>query len=87
METVTISKQEYKKLKNLEEIDMGFLSELVQGVVLYMSCFFEIVMTDEILDGSDVVCRLLGEGERFSDQTRYPLSQRAVESLDVIGDT
>ena len=59
METVTISKQEYKKLKNLEEIDMGFLSELVQGVVLYMSCFFEIVMANKILDGTDVTGQFL----------------------------
>jgi predicted CopG family antitoxin len=32
METITIPKQEYKKLKKLEEIDMELLSELVQGL-------------------------------------------------------
>ena len=42
-------------------------------------------MTDEILDGADVICQRLGKGERFSDQTRHPLSQCAVESLDGIG--
>ena len=42
-------------------------------------------MANEILDGTDVICQLLGEGERFSDQPRDPLSQRTVESLDVIG--
>lgn len=31
-ETVTIPKEEYEKLKNLEEIDMELLSELVQGL-------------------------------------------------------
>ena len=44
-------------------------------------------MTNEILDGSDVICQFLGEGKRLSDQTRHSLSQRAVESLDVIGFT
>ena len=42
-------------------------------------------MANEILDGTDVICQLLGKGERFSDQPRDPLSQRIVESLDVIG--
>ena len=42
-------------------------------------------MANEILDGTDVICQLLGEGERFSDQPRYPLSQRTVKPLDVIG--
>lgn len=32
METVTISKHEYQKLKKLEKIDMELLSELVQGL-------------------------------------------------------
>ena len=32
METVTISKKEYQKLKTLEEMDMELLSELVQGL-------------------------------------------------------
>jgi predicted CopG family antitoxin len=31
METVTISKKEYKRLKKLEEIDMELLSELIEG--------------------------------------------------------
>ncbi len=42
-------------------------------------------MANEILYCADVICQFLGEGERFSDQTRYPLSQRAVESFDMIG--
>ncbi len=32
METITIPKQEYKKLKHLEDIDMKLLSELVHGL-------------------------------------------------------
>ena len=51
----------------------------------YMSCFVEIVVTNEILDGTNVIRKLFGKGKRLSDQTRYPLSQRAVESFDVIG--
>ena len=31
METVTISKKEYERLKKLEEIDMELLSELIEG--------------------------------------------------------
>ena len=31
-ETITIPKEEYEKLKNLEEIDMELLSDLVQGL-------------------------------------------------------
>ena len=42
-------------------------------------------MANEILDGTNVIRQFLGEGERFSDQPRDPLSQRAVESLDMIG--
>ncbi len=43
-------------------------------------------MANEILYRADMICQLLGEGKRHSDQTRAPLSQCAVESLDVIGD-
>ena len=32
MQTVTIPKQEYQKLKRLEEIDIELLGELVQGL-------------------------------------------------------
>ena len=46
---------------------------------------FKIVVTDEILYRADVIDQYLGKRERFSDQTRYPLSQRTVESFDVIG--
>ena len=42
-------------------------------------------MANEILYRADMVCQLLGKGERLSDQPRHPLSQRAVESFDVIG--
>ena len=42
-------------------------------------------MTNEILDGADVICKLFGKRERFSDQTRYLKSQGTVKSLDVIG--
>ena len=42
-------------------------------------------MANEVLYRADVICQLLGEGERFSDQTRYLKSQGTVKSLDVIG--
>ena len=42
-------------------------------------------MANEILDGADMIGEFLGKRERVSDQPRYPLSQRAVESIDVIG--
>ena len=42
-------------------------------------------MTNEIFDGSDMIGEFLGKGKRFSDQTRYSLSQRAVEPLDMVG--
>lgn len=32
-------------------------------VVRYMSCLCEIVMVNEVLDGSDVTCHLLGKRE------------------------
>ncbi len=32
METITVSKKEFERLKKLEEIDMELLSELVQGL-------------------------------------------------------
>ena len=32
METITIPKQEYRKLKKLEDIDMKLLAELAQGL-------------------------------------------------------
>ena len=42
-------------------------------------------MANEILDGADVICQLLGKRERLPDQTKYPLSQRAIKPLDMIG--
>ena len=42
-------------------------------------------MANEVLDGANMIGELLGKGKRFSDQTRYSLSQRAVESFLVIG--
>ncbi len=43
-------------------------------------------MANEILYGADVIGQVLREGERLPNETRDPLSQCAVESLDVIGD-
>ena len=43
-------------------------------------------MANEILNRADVICQLLGKRERLPDQSRDPLSQGTVESLDVIGD-
>ena len=42
-------------------------------------------MANEILDSANMIGELLGKGERLSDQPIHPLSQGAVESLDVIG--
>ena len=42
-------------------------------------------MANEVLDGANMIGELLGKGKRFSDQTRYSLSQRAVEPLDMVG--
>ncbi len=42
-------------------------------------------MANEVFDGADVIGQLLGKRERLPDQTRDPLSQCAVESLDMIG--
>ena len=42
-------------------------------------------MANEVLDGANMIGELLGKGKRFYDQTRYSLSQRAVESFLVIG--
>ena len=42
-------------------------------------------MANEVLYRADVICQLLGEGERFSDQTRYLKSQGTVKPLDMIG--
>ena len=42
-------------------------------------------MANEILYRANMIRQFLGEGKRLSDQPRYPLSQRAVESFDVIG--
>ncbi len=54
-------------------------------VVLYMYCFAEIVVANEILDSADVIFQFLREGKRRPDQTGNSLSQRAVESFDMIG--
>ena len=43
-------------------------------------------MANEILYRADVIGQVLGEGERLPNQTRDPLPQCAVESLDVISD-
>ncbi len=50
-----------------------------------MSCFVEIVVANEILDGANVIRQFLGKGKRLSDQTRDSLSQGTVKPLDVIG--
>ena len=47
----------------------------------------QIVVTDEELDGPDMVGELLGKGQRLAHQTGHPLTQRAVEAFDVIGFT
>ena len=45
----------------------------------------EIVVADEILDGTDVIGQFLGERQRFADQTGHALPQRVIEAFDVIG--
>jgi len=42
-------------------------------------------VANEILDGADVICQLLGEGNRPPDQTRDSMSQGAIKPLDMIG--
>jgi len=42
-------------------------------------------VANEVLYRTNVIRQFLGKRERFSDQTRHPLSQRAVESFDMIG--
>ncbi len=42
-------------------------------------------MANEILYRANMIGELLGKGERLSDQPRDPLSQCAVEPLDMIG--
>ena len=41
-------------------------------------------MANEVLYRPNMIGEFLGKGERLPDQPRDPLSQRAVESLDVI---
>jgi hypothetical protein len=41
-------------------------------------------VTNEELDGTDVVLDLLGESQRVADETRQALPQGAVEALNVI---
>ena len=45
----------------------------------------QIVMTDEELNGPDMVGELLGKGQRCADQPGHALPQRVVEPFDVIG--
>ena len=42
-------------------------------------------MANEILDSADMIFQFLREGKRRPDQTGNSLSQRAVESFDMIG--
>jgi hypothetical protein len=42
-------------------------------------------VTNEVLNGTDVVHQLFGERQRFADQTGHTLPQRIIEALDVIG--
>ena len=42
-------------------------------------------MTNEVLDGTDVMRQLLGEREGLTYETRHALPQGIVEAFDVIG--
>ena len=42
-------------------------------------------MTNEILDGADMIRQFFGERQRFAHQTRNTWPQRGVEAFDVIG--
>ena len=42
-------------------------------------------MADEVFDGTDMVRQLFGEGEGVTDEAGDALSQRVVETLDVVG--
>jgi hypothetical protein len=42
-------------------------------------------VADEILDGTDVMGRFLGDRQCFTNQTREALPQRVIKALNVIG--
>src|SRR5438093_5347173 len=42
-------------------------------------------MAYEVFDGTNMVCQLFGEGQGVTDEAGGALSQRVVETLDVIG--
>jgi hypothetical protein len=44
-------------------------------------------MTDEQLDGTKMIGKLLGKRSRFTHQTGHALPQRVVEPLEVMGFT
>jgi hypothetical protein len=45
----------------------------------------QVVVADEELDGTDMVREFLGKRQRLTHQTGDALTQRVVETLDVIG--
>lgn len=47
--------------------------------------FHQVIVADEILDGTDMVGELLGKRQGTAYQTSNALPQCVVESLDVIG--
>jgi hypothetical protein len=55
--------------------------------VLHRECSSscEIVVTNKILDGADVIRECFGEGEGLTHQAGHALSQRVIEALNVIG--
>jgi hypothetical protein len=65
-------------VNNLEGSDVHVM------LVLYRSSR-QVVMTDEHLDGTNMMSEFLGEGQRLTHQAGYPLAQGVVEPLDVIG--
>ena len=59
----------------------------VIAVVISMLCCGpgEVIVANEVLNGTNVMGQLLGEGECIAHEPRYPLPQRIVEPLNMLG--
>jgi len=56
----------------------------------WLSCMIgclerRVIMMDEIPNGTRMVFQLFGEEQGFSDQSRDPLPERAIQALNTIG--
>lgn len=53
----------------------------LRSLIQFQRC---IVMMNEVPDGANVISQLFRKRERFSDEPGNALTQRAIESLDMI---